>query len=138
VPDAAEMRMDPRALAEGRQKADALPDGHLVELVEALKKESEAATRDLRARFVHRNATPVKFRVVELVDRRLRAVVRFHLHEAKTAGPAGRHVAHHANRGNGAGLRKQILERPLLRVEGQIPDEQLPIHTPSTSLYQQT
>ena len=51
MPDAAEMRMDPRALAEGRQKADALPDGHLVELVEALKKESEGATRDLRSRW---------------------------------------------------------------------------------------
>jgi hypothetical protein len=93
---------------------------------------TESATaRYLRPRFIHRNAASVDFSVVELFDRRRSAFVGLHLHEAETTRAAGGHVAHDAYGGHGPGLREEILERPLLGIEGQISDEQLPIHTPS-------
>ena len=51
MPDVYEMRVDPRALAEGRQTAQQLDPRHLAELVQATKREAEGATRNLRLKW---------------------------------------------------------------------------------------
>jgi hypothetical protein len=82
-----------------------------------------------RTRFIHRQPAAFELRLVELLDRRARRIFRRHFDERESPRASRCLVAHYANRFHLPGLCEQSLQRVLFRIERQVPDEQLPIHT---------
>src|SRR5262245_45714071 len=82
----------------------------------------------LRTRLVHDQRATLHLLFVELADRLLRFLVGAHLHEREAAGPAGRHVAHHANAVDLARPAEQFGELIFGRRVWKVADVQSPAH----------
>src|SRR5439155_26488450 len=87
-----------------------------------------ASERWLRTRFVDCEAAPAELKRVQLRDRLLRLFVRRHFDEREPARASCGHIAHHLDRLDGSGARKEFLELRFARFVGQISDIQLSTH----------